>query len=169
MAASREGVPFPSFIEAFIMIVAFEILREAGVRMPRAVGQAVSIVGALILGEAAVNAGIASDILIIVVALTAITSFIITKITDATIFIRFALLISANILGIMGITLVLFVIVAHMCSLRSFGVPYMSPLAPLSTKDLKDSYVRFPLWSMITRPRTIIWGNRDRMKNRLEK
>lgn len=169
MAASREGVPFPSFIEAFIMIVAFEILREAGVRMPRAVGQAVSIVGALILGEAAVNAGIASDILIIVVALTAITSFIITNITDATIFIRFALLISANILGIMGITLVLFVIVAHMCSLRSFGVPYMSPLAPISTKDLKDSYVRFPLWSMITRPRTIIWGNRDRIKNRLEK
>lgn len=160
MAASREGVPFSSFMEAFYMIFAFELLREAGVRMPRAVGQAVSIVGALILGDAAVNAGIASNILIIVIAITAITSFIVPDLKGSNIYIRLALLIGANVLGLMGFALVLFTIVAHMCSLRSFGVPYMSPFAPVSTIDLKDSLIRLHHEKMYTRPRTIIWNNK---------
>lgn len=167
IAASREGVPFTSFLEALLMITAFEVLREAGVRMPRAVGQAVSIVGALILGEAAVNAGIASNMLIIVIALTAITSFIVNKLVEPIPFIRIALLIGANILGIMGIVLVTLFITIHMCSLKSFGVPYMSPLAPMNTQDLKDSVIRFPLRSLMRRPSILMWGNKEKiMRNR---
>ena len=149
------------------MITAFEVLREAGVRMPRAVGQAVSIVGALILGEATVNAGIASNMLIIVIALTAITSFIVNKLVEPIPFIRIALLIGANILGIMGIVLVTLFITIHMCSLKSFGVPYMSPLAPMNTQDLKDSVIRFPLRSLMRRPSILMWGNKEKiMRNR---
>lgn len=168
MAASREGVPFSSFSEALFMIIAFEFLREAGVRMPRAVGQAVSIVGALVLGEAAVNAGIASNLLIIVISLTAITSFIVSSKIDAIFFMRIALLVGANILGMMGITIVTFIIVAHMCSLQSFGVSYMAPFAPLCSMDLKDSLVRVPLWKMKTRPKSLMPEKREKEINREE-
>ncbi len=169
MAASREGEPFSSFFEALVMILFFEFLREAGVRMPKAVGQAVSIVGALILGEVAVNAGIASDLLIIVISLTAITSFIVSSKIDAIFFMRIGLLIGADILGLMGIVIVSFIIINHMCSLQSFGVPYMSPFAPFNMNDIKDSLVRFPHWAMKTRPKVFAGEDNGKSFNRLEK
>ncbi len=156
ITASKEGIPFSAFTEAALMGLIFELLREAGVRMPRPVGQAISIVGALVLGEAAVQAGITSTPMVIVTALTAISSFIIPPLGGTLPLLRFVLLIAANILGLMGIMLTIIAIFVHLCTLRSFGVPYLAPFAPLDGMDLKDTFVRVPLWMMLTRPKALL-------------
>lgn len=150
LLSQRENVPFPAFVELLLMEMAFEILREAGVRMPRAIGQTVSVVGALILGTAVVEAGIITPIMVIVVALTGIASFALPayNLAIAGRIIRFAFLIMASIFGFYGITLGLILLVAHMSSLRSFGVPYLFPFVPLSIKSQKDTLFRLPLWLM---------------------
>ncbi|WP_419873672.1 spore germination protein [Candidatus Pristimantibacillus sp. PTI5] len=157
LAAQREGVPFPAFIEALIMEVTFEILREAGLRMPRPIGQAVSIVGTLVIGQAAVEAGIVSASMVIVVSITAISSFVITGYSMAISIrmIRFIIMGLAASFGIFGIVVALIALVLHLCSLRSFGIPYMSPFAPLVLSDLKDTIFRLPHWAMSSRPRLI--------------
>ncbi|URZ18703.1 spore germination protein [Clostridium felsineum] len=165
MASSHEGVPFPAFLEALLMMIAFEILREAGVRLPRNVGQAVSIVGALVIGEAAVAAGLVGGIMVVVVALTAIASFVVPSYIDVTSILRLLLLFLGAFLGIYGVGIGILAILVHLVSLRSFGAPYLSPFAPVTPRDLKDTFVRFPLWSMITRPRVIGWHNLKRRKN----
>jgi len=164
LAAQRESVPFPAFIEALIMEVAFEILREAGIRMPRAIGQAVSIVGALVLGQAAVEAGLISPAMVIVVAITGISSFSTPSYDIALSFrmLRFVIMISAGFLGFYGIAIVSIFILAHMCGLRSFGVPYMAPLAPFILEDQKDTVFRFPFQAMFSRPRLVSSKNVSR-------
>lgn len=162
MAAGREGVPFPAVMESGLMIITFEILREAGVRLPRPVGQAVSIVGALVIGEAAVSAGLVGGIMVIVVALTAVSSFVVPVYTDVGAILRVFFLILGSSLGIFGIGIGSLFILVHIVSLRSFGTPYTSPIAPMSKDDLKDTFVRTHLWSMFTRPRTIGWHNLKR-------
>ena len=154
-AAARQNVPFPMFIEVFFMEITFEILQEAGVRLPRAIGQAVSTVGGLVIGQAAVSAGLISPISVIVVAITAIATFTAPNYAVGTALriSRFFLLILAGFLGGFGIILGLMAILGHLCSLRSFGISYLSPIAPLSPRDLKDTMIRVPLWAMITRPR----------------
>ncbi|MBP2240964.1 spore germination protein KA [Cytobacillus eiseniae] len=154
LAAQREGVPFPALIEAVMMEVTFEILREAGVRMPRAVGSAISIVGALVLGQAAVEAGIVSATMVIIVSLTAIASFVCPSFNMAISIriLRFVFMILAATFGLFGIIMGLIMMVAHLASLRSFGVPYLSPMAPMVAADQKDVFVRVPIWKMITRP-----------------
>lgn len=161
IAGAREGVPFPGFVEALLMELSFELLREAGVRLPRPVGQAVSIVGALVIGESAVTAGLASPAMIIVVALTGIASFAISGYGAATTMriLRFPLMILAASLGLFGIMMGGIVIVIHAVSLRSFGVPYLSPVAPFTLKDWRDVIIRGPLWIMDTRPRVIGYRN----------
>ncbi|MFB5661477.1 spore germination protein [Alteribacillus sp. HJP-4] len=146
IAAQRETVPFPAFFEALLMEITFEILREAGVRMPRAVGQAVSIVGAIVIGEAAVQAGFISPAMVIVVAITAISSFAIPSfnIAISARILRFTLMISAAIAGFYGMTLMFILIVGHLNSLRSFGIPYLQPLAPFNLSDQKDTFIRLP-------------------------
>lgn len=157
IARAREGVPFPAFVEAFIMEATFELLREAGVRLPRQVGQAVSIVGALVIGQAAVTAGLISPAMVIVVALTAIASFSIPNYSGAIALriLRFPIMILAASLGLFGIMAGLMALLIHLCSLRSFGVPYIGPVAPLVRSDLKDFVLRAPRWAMFTRPRTV--------------
>ncbi|OMD40179.1 spore germination protein, partial [Paenibacillus odorifer] len=152
LLSQRENVPFPAFVEAILMEGAFEIIREAGVRMPRAVGQTVSVVGALILGQAVVEAGIITPVMVIVVALTGIASFAIPAYNMAIAgrIIRFGFLILAGMFGFYGITLGLIVLVAHMNSLRTFGVPYLSPIVPLSSRGQKDAVLRLPLWALGT-------------------
>lgn len=164
MAAGREGVPFPAVMEAGLMIITFEILREAGVRLPRPVGQAVSIVGALVIGEAAVSAGLVGGLLVIVISLTAVSSFVVPVFTDVVAILRLVFLILAGALGIFGVGIGILVVLVHVVSLRSFGAPYLAPLAPLSTEDLKDTFIRTHLWSMFTRPRTIGWHNLKRQE-----
>lgn len=161
IAAQRENVPFPAFVEALIMEVTFEILREAGLRLPRSVGQAVSIVGALVIGQAAVQAGFVSPIMVIVVAVTAIANFSTPTFAMAISarLLRFIIMGLATFLGFYGIMLGIMFMTIHLCSLRSFGVPYMSPLAPFDIKQQQDVFVRFPMWAFKDRPHTISKGN----------
>ncbi|MCK8488171.1 spore germination protein [Paenibacillus sp. MBLB2552] len=148
LMAQREGVPFPAFVEAVIMEVVFEILREAGVRMPRAIGQTVSIVGALILGQAVVEAGVITPIMVIVVALTGIASFALPSynLSIAGRLFRFYFLVLSGLFGFYGITLGLIMLIAHMNSIRSFGVPYLSPFSPFIPQAQKDAILRLPIW-----------------------
>ncbi|PNE07707.1 spore germination protein [Priestia megaterium] len=157
LAAQRESVPFPAFVEAFFMEVTFEILREAGIRLPKAIGSAVSIVGALVIGQAAVQAGIVSPAMVIIVSITAIASFA-TPSFDMAIsarLIRFLFILGAATFGFYGIILILLVGVGHLCSLRSFGVPYMTPLAPFIPASNEDTLIRLPWWTMRRRPKLI--------------
>ncbi|MDI3327878.1 MAG: spore germination protein [Alicyclobacillaceae bacterium] len=157
LAASHEGVPFPAVIETLIMEITFEALREAGIRLPKAVGQSVSIVGALVIGEAAVNAGIVSPAMVIIVALTGIASFTIPSYNIAITFriLRFPFIIVAGIFGLYGIIIALLILWIHLVSLRSLGVPYMSPIAPFLWADLKDAFNRPPWWQMRKRPQNL--------------
>ncbi|AHF08193.1 spore germination protein [Desulfitobacterium metallireducens] len=149
IAASREGVPFPSIGEAFIMEATFEILREAGLRLPKQAGQAVSIVGGLVIGQAAVQAGIVSQSMVIVVALTGISSFAIPAFNAAGSgrLLRFPLMLLASILGLPGIMAGLTIILIHLNSMRSFGVNYMEPFIS-ANHNYKDILVRHPWWGM---------------------
>ncbi|MED3562954.1 spore germination protein [Bacillus xiapuensis] len=164
IAAQRENVPFPAFVEALIMEVTFEILREAGLRLPRAVGQAVSIVGALVIGQAAVQAGFVSPVMVIVVSITAIANFSTPSFAMAIAarLIRFILMFLATILGFYGIMLGIMFMSIHLCSLRSFGIPYMMPLAPFNIRNQQDVFLRFPIWAMKNRPMFISKGNMAR-------
>jgi spore germination protein KA len=132
IAAQREGVPFPALLEALMMEITFEILREAGIRMPRAIGPAISIVGALVLGQAAVEAGIISAAMVIVVSITAISSFAIPnyEMSNAIRLIRFILMLLAGVLGLYGVLMGLIVLVLHLCKIKSITVPYLTPIAP---------------------------------------
>jgi spore germination protein KA len=167
LASQREGVPFPAFIEALIMEVTFEILREAGVRMPRAVGQSVSIVGALVIGQAAVQAGIVSAAMVIVVSITAIANFVFPAFNMAISvrILRFGMMVLAATFGLFGITVGLIALVLHLCSLRSFGIPYLAPFAPFIMADQKDAIFRVPWWGMFARPRLVSQKNIIREQN----
>ncbi len=157
IAAQRESVPFPAFVEAVLMEITFEILREAGIRLPKAIGSAVSIVGALVIGQAAVQASIVSPAMVIIVSITAIASFA-TPSFDMAIsarLIRFLFMIGAATFGFYGIILCLLMMVVHLCGLRSFGVPYMAPFAPFIPVNNGDTVVRLPWWTLRQRPRLI--------------
>jgi spore germination protein len=169
IAASREAIPFPAVVEALIMEITFEALREAGIRLPKAIGSAVSILGALVIGQAAVEAGIVSAPMVIVISLTGIASFTIPRFNGAIAIrmLRFPFLISASIFGIFGILFCLLILVGHLANLRSFGVPYLSPLAPFSLKDLLDSVIRAPLWQMKDRPSYLGLQDSQRMDPQL--
>lgn len=146
IAAQRENVPFPAFIECLFMIFAFEILRESDLKLPSFASSAISIVGALILGEAAVNAGIVSPIMIIVVAITAISSliFIEPEFNNALRIKRLVFMLGASILGIYGILLVSILFLINLSSYNFLGLPYLSPFAPPDISRLKDSIIKFP-------------------------
>lgn len=169
VASGRETVPFPAFVEALIMEISFEGLREAGVRLPRTVGQAVSIVGALVIGQAAVQAGIVSAAMVIVVSITGISSFIFPVFSQgiAIRLLRFPMMICAATLGLYGILVACLILLIHMARLRSFGVPYLSPVAPLNLPSLKDIYVRVPWWGMVDRSDQTGKKNRKRMSHSL--
>ncbi|MDN5347466.1 MAG: spore germination protein [Clostridia bacterium] len=169
VAAQREAVPFPVFIEVMIMEMTFEILREAGIRLPRPIGQAVSIVGALVIGEAAVRAGLVAAATVIVVAFTGIASF--TFAYSASIafrLLRFTLMVLSATLGLFGLVSGLAIIAIHLCTLRSFGVPYLSPLVPTIGADLKDVILRAPWWAMFSRPRLIARQEQIRLEQGLK-
>ncbi|HHU75939.1 MAG TPA: spore germination protein [Firmicutes bacterium] len=152
---TEEGVPFPLVVELIIMELAFEVLREAGIRLPKAIGSAMSIVGALILGEAAFQAGIVSPGVVIIVAFTAIASFTSPSFSLAITarILRFAVILLGATLGLLGVQFAFLTLLIHVVSLRSFGIPYGAPFGPLIQHDLKDSVVRTHWWDMIHRPR----------------
>ncbi|WNS41361.1 spore germination protein [Paenibacillus sp. MMS20-IR301] len=151
---TRQGVPFPSLIEVLILEVAIEILREAGIRLPKPIGPAMGIVGGLIIGDAAVQAGIVSPFLVIVVAVTAISSFSIPMYSAGITLriLRFAGMLFAAVLGMYGTILFFLLICSHLTKLKSFGVPYLTPVSPFRLSDWKDLFIRAPLALMKRRP-----------------
>ena len=151
--SSRAGVPFPTFLELFLLLITFEVLREAGVRVPGPIGQSISIVGVLVLGTAAVDASFVSAPMIIIVGLTAITSLLIPSLGGVVIMVRFFLLLLSGLLGIYGYIFGMLTIVIHLFTLRSFGVPYMNTLTSFRMQTIKDTYIRAPLWYMRYRPK----------------
>lgn len=155
VAQGREGIPFPAVVEALIMEVAFEILREAGTRLPRAIGNAISIVGVLVLGEAAVRAGIISPTMIVVVGLTALATFTIPdfSLANGVRIARFGILGLGAVFGFFGVVWGLLAVLVHLLTLRSVGVPYLAPMAPLGFRGLvQDTLLQMPWWAMRTRP-----------------
>lgn len=155
---ARSGVPYPALTECILLLLAFEVLREAGVRMPRTVGQAISVVGALILGQAAVEAGLVSTPMVIVVAVTAIASFAVpsTDMLSAITLPRFLFIILGGSFGLLGLTCGILILLMKLISMRSFGVPYMGPLAPVITDELADVFIRRPHWNKFKRSWLIV-------------
>lgn len=150
--SSIDSVP-----EAILMAITIELIREAGIRLPTPIGQTIGIVGGLIIGDAVVNAGLVSNVIVIVIALTAIMSFSISEYevgNTARIF-SFPIMIAAAMFGFVGIMVSFIFIIIHMCKLESYGTPYISPLAPLHLNELKDAIVRFPIWMLNQRPADI--------------
>lgn len=170
IAGSRETVPFPAFVEALALLFFFELLWEAGVRLPRVVGGAVSIVGALILGQGAVQAGLVSQTMTIVIAIAAIANFALGsayELASAVRILRIAGLIAGSALGFYGIGLLFLGVLVHMAGLRSFGVQYMEPYMPLRMGQMGDTIYRRPRWAMWARP-SYIAGD-DIIRTRTEK
>jgi len=168
IAATRQGVPFPAFVEALLLDATFELLREAGLRLPRAVGPAVSIVGALIIGDAAVRAGLVSTPMVVIVAFTGIASFV-NPSYNAGIIIRiarFGFLFAAGMLGFLGIIIGLILMALRMASLSSFGLPYLSPLAPFNLSYMGDIVVRRPWFA--SRKRPYMEGMKDEVRQSFE-
>jgi spore germination protein KA len=145
LIGQREGVPFPAFVEAVIMEVTFEILREAGIRLPKSIGQSVSIVGTLVIGQAAVEAGLVSAAMVIVVSITAISNFALPSfnVGISARMLRFVLMGISASFGLYGIVIALIIMGLHLCSLESVGVPYMTSFAPFRWSSQKDALLRF--------------------------
>lgn len=153
IVASRENVPFPTIAEIILMEFSFELIREAGLRVPSPIGPTIGIVGALVLGQAAVSASIVSPILIIIIAITGIASFAIPDFSFGfhVRILRFVFILIAYMAGFLGIALSSFVYLAFLCNLRSFGVPYMVPYAPITSKK-GGSLLRLDTWKTEERP-----------------
>lgn len=147
IAKSKETVPFPSVLELLILEISFELIREGGIRVPSIIGQTLGIVGALILGQAAVSAGLVTPVLVIIVAVTGLGSFVIPNYNLAigVRIVRFMFIAAGALLGFYGISLLLFILGCYSCSMKSFGVPFFSPIAP-KTKVNHDLLIRVPIW-----------------------
>lgn len=157
IAAARQGVPFPAIVEVLIMELAFELLREAGVRLPDPIGSTIGIVGGIIIGQAAVEANIVSPIIVIIVSLTAISSFAIPSHSLGVAFrlSKYLIILLSSILGMYGFLLGIVTLLIHLSSLKSFNIPYLAPYAglhPLYNNDLKDSLLRLPIFLLNKRP-----------------
>ena len=166
IAASREGVPFPAFIEVLIMEVSLSLLIEAIVRLPRPMGATIGIVGGLIIGQAAVSAGIVSPIMIIIIGTTAITEFIAPnyEVAIGVRMIRFLVIIAAAVVGLYGIMLALILVLTHLIRLKSFGIPYLAPAVNTDINDFKDLFIRLPFKYFKKRPTYM--GTRDKIRQK---
>lgn len=164
IAVEEAQTPFSVGMSLLLIGLSFEILREAGIRLPKPAGQAISIVGALVMGQAAVSAGLISAAVLIVLALTAIASFVTVPFVDVSTIVRVIFLALGWLMGFFGLMLGLVFLLMYLCSLETFGVPYFSPFAPLSFQGLKDSVIRFPLWKLKFRPAQLSL-NRRRMSD----
>lgn len=168
ISAGRATVPFSSFLEAAIMWFTIEVLREASIRLPGLIGPTIGIVGALVIGQSAVQAGLVSPMMVIIISLTMLASFTVPT-YSASIAIRvlgFPMMVMAGIFGLYGMMLFLIVIVLHLSTLKSFGVPYLAPIAPYHSRDMKDMIFRAPWRWMIRRPVTTIPKDDQRQLSR---
>ncbi len=144
ISAARQGVPFPTFLEMILLLIAFELLREAGAMMPASVGQALSTVGAIVVGQAAVEARIVSAPMVIILALTGLTGMMTPKMQSPVLLVRLVFLLLAAILGLYGYAFGIFALLIYLMTKDSFGVPYMSYMTFDRTENLKDTLFRLP-------------------------
>ncbi|MBE9918078.1 spore germination protein [Paenibacillus donghaensis] len=168
LTESRAKVPFPPLLEALLMETTSELLREAGARLPTKIGQTIGIVGGIVIGQAAVQAGFTSNILIIAVATSAIASFVIPSyIMSASIrLIRFGLIILAGVLGNLGLIMGIGLVIIHLAGIRNLGTSYLTPLAPMNFSDLLDTFIRGPFWGLRKRPSIVKTENQSTNKMR---
>ncbi|NLB33185.1 MAG: spore germination protein, partial [Tissierellia bacterium] len=157
VAASRANVPFPPYFEALLMELVMELVREASLRITTPVGSTIGLVSGLVIGSAVVEANLITPIAVIIVALTALSSFAIPSYNFSTSLrmIRFGFIISASIFGLFGISLGLCVLIIHLCTLKSFGIPYLTPLTHFIERreDLKDTIIRPKISNLVRKPK----------------
>lgn len=164
IVASREGVPFPMFVEVILLLLAFEFLVEAGLRLPKTIGQTVSIVGALVVGQSAVEAKLLSPATVIVIALAAIAGFTLPNqdLSNAIRIYRFILVVLSSIIGIFGLAFGLILLLFHWCKMETFGVPYLDPFVANEDEQLQDTIFRLPINTMKKRPSSLNLRNSKR-------
>jgi spore germination protein KA len=166
LAKLREDVPFQLYIEITTMILVFEIIKESGIRMPRPIGQAVSLVGALILGQAAVDAGLVSIPVVVIVAFSGVSSFLVTSLNDTISLLRILFVLAGTAFGLYGVLVLGMFVVTHLASLRSFGMPYATPLFPINWQNAKDAVLRFPLRMLWNKENAMSQGTKEVQYNR---
>ncbi|MCQ1530157.1 spore germination protein [Lutispora saccharofermentans] len=161
---SKEGVPFPTFIETLGLLIAFEILVEAGIRLPKTVGQALSIVGAVVVGQAAVDAKLVSPAVVVMIASTAISSYVMPNqdFSNAIRLWRFIIAISSSIAGLFGMTIAGILLIYHLCTIDNYSVPYLSPFVSTDSMQFQDTFFRLPLSFMKNRPVNLKTKNKKR-------
>lgn len=163
LAKAREGVPFPGVLEILLLELSFELLREAGVRMPGTIGNTIGIVGGLIIGQAAVSANLVSPIVVVIVALTALGSFSVPseELSEAFRLVKYGMILLCSLFGILGAAAGWVLLLTHLSGLTSFGIPYLMPFTGNDLnrrEDAKDSLIRMPLWMLRKRP---VYAKRD--------
>jgi spore germination protein KA len=156
LVSSTQRTPMPAAAEIFLLIIMFELLKEAGERLPKTVGSAITIVGSLIIGDAAVNAGIVGAPMVIIVALTAVTGYIVPNLAEYIIVYRLLILLLGSTMGLIGIGASIVIILTQLISTNSFGIPILSSF---SKNEMKDLILRFPLKSLKYRPSSIAKDN----------
>ena len=146
LAIQRSSVPFPTSVAVFILMLTFELLRESDIRLPEKMGTSISIVGALVLGDAAVSAGIVSPIVVIIVAISSVTGLLFsdTDLINALRYYKFLSLLLSSTMGLIGFTVSFLLMFINLCSIESMGVPYLTPFTPLNIDALKDSLIMLP-------------------------
>ncbi|WP_082234784.1 spore germination protein [Halobacillus massiliensis] len=154
IVASRADIPFPPILEVIILEIAIELLREAGARLPTKIGQTIGIVGGIVIGTAAVDAGLTSNVLLIIVALAALASFTtpVYQIGNTIRLIRFPYLVGAQLWGLIGVSMVMAFYIGHLIKLKSLGRPFFAPIYPLRFRDLRDAFIRLPFSRQSERP-----------------
>lgn len=151
---SIEKVPYPPLVEALVMELTMELIREAGIRLPSPLGQIIGVVGGIVVGQAVVTANLVSNVMVIVVAITAIASYVIpsNEMGTAVRLLRFPFMFAAATFGLLGIVLGFTILLIHICTLESFGTPYFAPLSTVKIRDFKDTFIRLPMWKLNKRP-----------------
>ena len=158
------GIPFTPTLEMLCILIIFEILNEASVRMPRYVGMALSVVGAIVLGETAVNAGLFSPPAILVISVSAMWVFFVPDATEAGSILRVLFVAIAGVAGLMGLILAALALIAYLADMRSFGTSYLAPFAPLIERDWQDGLIKESVRDMTERPYSIPTYNRVRRR-----
>jgi spore germination protein KA len=161
---AEANTPFSAGASVLLITLLYEVVREAGIRLPQPVGAAISIVGGLVIGDMVVSAGLISAPVVIVVAFTAIAMFVVDSLTDAATLLRIAMVLVAWVFGLYGVLLATMLLLVHLIKLRSFGTPYFAPFAPFDRHEMRDTLLRFPLWLLGRRPGTLSYGTTWRQK-----
>ncbi len=166
LLSATTGIPFPPAVEMLFVVLLFEILYQASIRMPRFLGISLSVVGAIVLGDTAVKSGLISSPAVLIVAMSAIGIFCVPDQVGTLSIFRFLFLCAGAVLGIFGIIVLLILTITYLASIDNLGAPYLAPFAPTIFPDLKDAFLKDSPLQMKKRPYSIPTSNRTRMQNK---